>query len=268
MLVYLLSFLFHILALFALEISNLKIKEIVPEDRSQIIKIESVESLTAKDFYNKDAVFWCEKGNSVIMHSKKLNTIQRSGLSLFDENEDNDNTWYEFEKSLTHLALGSRIPATGCLNSEHGDGGTLQGTITRTFGTSVTLDLKYGFTVANYFSPQLENTLNLATGFTISATFSCTIPSKGVGQMFVQAYFDRLEEGRYRLWKPTGELRKFGHGYKNTLAKSDWTTVRGLLIPSNKQRPVISCVTDPDQLECPLPDTNEPETKATLKLEV
>lgn len=249
MLVYLVSFWFHLLVLFALEVSDFKINEIMPKDQSQLIKIESVDSLSPKDFNNKDAMFWCEKCNSVIMHRKKLNTIHRSGLSLFDEGEYND-TWFEFEKSQTHLALGPRIPVTGCLNSIHGDGGTLQGTISKSLGNYLMLDLTYGFTVANYFSPQWENSIDIATGFTISATFSCTIPSKGVGQMFVQAFFDKIEEGRYRLWRPTSEIKKFGHGYKNTLAKSDWNTVSALLIPSNKQRPIISCVTDPNQLEC------------------
>ncbi|CUM67253.1 uncharacterized protein PRCAT00004946001 [Priceomyces carsonii] len=242
-----------------IDVRNLKMTAARAQDRSFVLHQNCLRdgSYSIENFKNKDNVIVCEDTDTVIINKLKLNTAKRTTGNEFsfarDSTEDDKNTWVEVKKSGSHKNEGSLLPLTGCLNNEQGDGGMLSGSFAKTFGKTGTLDLPLAFDIGSMLSGLLDYEFDISSSLTITAQYSCTISANKTGQIFVQPYYMEVDnpEIRYititegRTWTNPLSIQA------KALSLSNWESVGSKVrINSFSSKPLFSCVTDPDLLDC------------------
>lgn len=233
----------------AVDVSNLKLVPKQAVDHTNIVTSSSLEALDAKLFRNTDNIFVLQGSNSIVMHTNKLNTAARVAGHAFSADENDE--WVEFEDGDPQTTLGTRVPVTACLDSQHGDGGLLAGSFSKKYGKTSTLDLPYGFDLGSRLTPTLDYKMDIATTLTITASYQCTVPANSTGRIFVQPYFTHIANGRYRkLRAKEGRSLRYPIRKQMRFEPDEWITAETILLVSLDTKPIITCVTDPDYLDC------------------
>lgn len=214
------------------------------------LTFKEVDSLDKLDLLTLDPsiVYECKDTNSIVMHQGKLNTAARVAGAFALQQEDPDR-WVEFEKTSLKSILGPRQPLTSCLDSTHGDGGTLAGTFGKAFGKTAMLDLPYGFDTGARLTPTLDYSVSVGTSFSVISGYQCTIPANSTGQVFIQPYYSEIKNAKYRYLSIKENPRRFKRSSKS-VEYDEWNTVELLKFPSLFRKPLITCVTDKDYLIC------------------
>lgn len=224
-------------------------------DRTNFIKKATLADIRVDELVNEDNIFLIEKSKSWIVHRKKLNTAARmSGsqdLFLADGHELTSDKWIEVQSNQSLEVLGPRIPVTGCLNNEFGDGGTLEGLFSKTFGKTATFDLPYAFSFNDRFKGNLDSALGVGPSITIQSSYVCTISANQTGQVFLQPYFTEVDDATFRFLtiKQRDVVRPHFRDTRYILT-GEWKTVPSFTILSLNSKPIITCVTDNDMIQC------------------
>lgn len=238
------------------QVKNVKMTAKPALDRTSLVKVDSYEdALLLKNFKSRDNIIFCEETGTLIMHSSKLDTSARTGGTIFSgtsNTKENKVNWYEFKGGDHTTVPGPRLPLTGCLNNQHGDGGSISGSFSKNFGKTSSLDLSYGIDFGGNFQGSLDYALSVGTSISVSASYSCTIPGKTTGQMFISPFFVEIDNGQYRVLKV-----KKRRSWKKPLVKKPkdvevggWKAANKVRVSSLGTKPIFSCVTDPRYLAC------------------
>lgn len=225
-------------------------------DNYKIVKVASSAGLLdVENFKSRDNVIVCEENGSVILHSSKLDTASRTGGTMFSgasNTKENKNKWYEFNGGTRTTVLGPRIPISGCLNSQHGDGGSLVLNIGFTLGGTSSADFGYAIDYGGNWKANLDYMLSVETTLTIIGAYTCTVPANSTGQVFMQAHFVEIEDCKVR------ELNvEHSRSWKNPTTKkprnveaTDWRTHPKVRVNSLSTKPIFTCISDPRYLAC------------------
>lgn len=237
-------------------IEDLKLEPISSLDRVQIIHVENIKSITMNMFAKHDNVIMVKETNSSIMHQSTLDTASRiSGTPFRTQLNDSKlqkNTWYEFKTIGSTQYLGPKRPLTGCLSNSKGDGGSLSSSFSKTFGKSSFFDLSYGYALLTSFSVAVGYSFTIESYYTVSGSYSCTVPANTTGQVFIQPYYLEYQDPQIRkvniiegrVWPNPFTLSPHSAVY------DEWESIDSLVVLSPESRPIFTCVTEESLLAC------------------
>lgn len=218
-------------------------------DETTIVTVESSEDLDLGLFEDVNTVIAVKNSRSIIINKVKLNSAKRIGgedIVTFTEQEELERaqTWIEVTAELARLAEGERTAVTGCSSNEYGDGGSLSGSVSRTFGTTATLDMTMTFPVLEQVVPVQPNMgMNLESASLVSFSFNynCDVPKGKIGQIFLQPFEVEYLGAKTREWTIK----------QKTMDRGEWKDIEETVrVPCILEKPRVMCITEKDQLEC------------------
>ncbi|KAK6455618.1 uncharacterized protein RJT20DRAFT_48533 [Scheffersomyces xylosifermentans] len=226
-------------------------------DTTNVIEVSEInEDSDLSLFEDIETVIRCTSTGTIVVNKQKLNSAERTGGNMFaflPENKQDKHTWIEFRQSGTETVLGPRVPLSACLSNRFGDGGSLAGTFSTTFGKTLTLDFPLGYEFGSRFSAFIDWSPEVKSSLTISATYSCDVPKGKRGQMFLQPYFVEVGNPETRTI-----IIKKGRSIKNPFKKKpqhlsigDWEHYgKSIRLNSPFLKPIFTCVTEDELLMC------------------
>ncbi|CAH2355503.1 hypothetical protein CLIB1423_27S01068 [[Candida] railenensis] len=230
----------------------------------RLFNYHSWDDVPLSVFKDKDVAISLEYEESTILHHSSLNTASRSipnGSFNFEFHNNNDKEvrdsaedhyWYEFKTKNIRRFTDKMRPITGCLNQQHGDGGSLVGTFTKEFGKTSSFDLAFGYTFNDTIKVGLDYIYSVSSSIVLETSYSCAVPANSTGQVFIQPKLLRYEEPKYRQITVHWNSPWYNPIVKEPvgLVIDDWTTTDTFEIVNFNSKPVYKCVIDPQLLEC------------------
>lgn len=225
-------------------------------DTANVIRSTASESLDTENFLNFNNYIVIPETKSVIVHSSKLDTASRVGASVFESvsnTKENRNKWYEIKQGNIRRELGPKVPLSSCLSNEFGDGGSLVGGISTTWGAVALFDVNWGLSLPFLISGELSSGLSATNFVSATGTYQCQIPQNKTGQILMQRYTQIITNGQFRELKVV-EGRSWKSGFRLLpleVEEGEWTTMPTAMIHLVDSAPIFTCVTDPEELMCP-----------------
>ncbi|ABN65798.2 predicted protein [Scheffersomyces stipitis CBS 6054] len=226
-------------------------------DSNKIIRIPSLDEDTDLSYFdNIDNVIVIEDTGTLVVNKHKLNTAERTGgnmFAFFPDFKPDKTTWYEFKPGKSDTVLGPRLPLSGCLNSNFGDGGSLGGSISTTFGKTATLDFPWVWDLAGMVSVNLDWSPEVVSSVSYSGSYSCNIGKGETGQVFIQPFFIEVGNPQSRTIK-INRGRTFTSPFSKKpthLEIGEWGHLgKKIRLNSPFAMPIFTCTTDPRYLAC------------------
>lgn len=225
-------------------------------DTANVIRSTASESRDTENFLNFNNYVVIPETKSVIVHSSKLDTASRVGASVFESvsnTNENRNKWYEIKQGNILHELGPKVPLSNCLSNQFGDGGSLVGSISTTWGAVALFDINWGLSLPFLISGELSSGLSATNFVSATGTYQCQIPQNKTGQILMQRYTQIITNGQYRELKVV-EGRSWKSGFRLLpleVEEGEWTTMPTAMINLVDFAPIFTCVTDPEELMCP-----------------
>lgn len=212
-----------------------------PADISE--KIDCENGLTADTLRNFDSVYLCRDSSNILFHSLKLGSTEAYSDLIPEFIEASDNEWIEVEIGDHEVSEEkSGVPYTGCLSLEDGATGSLQATITHTYGLSASLELKFSF--LNAVMAKSSHSLGATVGGSTTLTAEYVCPGKP-GETVQLQLTRRYHLFRHSRWRKVAlEPRlKF-----TTISRGTWKAISA--VKSLIASPMVRCVTNKEMLHC------------------
>lgn len=204
--------------------------------------IDCENRLTVESLVRTNITYLCQGSLSLLVHSLRLEV---SGFAGFMQSgtADSPNDWIEIEvgdhEETEEL---SGVPYTGCLSLEDGAKGSLQATISHTYGISASTNFKIAFlnVLMAKLSHGIESTVGGST--TMTAEYVCVGSPKETVQIQLTRKFHVYKESRWRRLEFKPHIKFL------TISRGPWNIMSHLkaLVSS----PVVRCVSDPKLLQC------------------
>lgn len=228
--------------------------EVIPRKSIDFLRTKPANctALRAHEFDAK-TVFLCTETNSTLVHHSLLDTASRAGGELVPSNHDtqlqelginvDSYTWLESSNGYYYGNLEPMVALSGCLDSDHGAGGSLSGEFSVSLGATSSLDFPFVWQWG--FQPSLTGgvSYDIDTSFTIARQFLCSIPANSTGQVFYRPFRIEVAKPRIRPWKVV-------KGIRSKILRGKWVELPKAAFYSAATPPQFLCVTDPNELKC------------------
>lgn len=212
-----------------------------PADLSERIDCEN--GLTADTLRKLDSVYLCRASSNVLFHSLKLGSTEAYSGLIPEIIEASDNEWIEVEVGDHEVSEEkSGVPYTGCLSLEDGATGSLQATITHTYGLSASLELKLSF--LNAIMAKSSHGLGVTVGGSTTLTAEYVCPGKP-GETVQLQLTRRYHLFRHSRWRKVALESRFKF---TTISRGTWKAISA--VKSLLASPMVRCVTNKEMLQC------------------
>lgn len=204
--------------------------------------IDCENGLTVKSLARTNITYLCQGTLGLLVHSLRFEVSGFAGF-LQSGTADSPHDWIEIEvgdhEETEEL---SGVPYTGCLSLEDGAKGSLQATISHTYGISASTNFKIALlnVLMAKLSHGIESTIGGST--TMTAEYVCIGSPEETVQIQLTRKFHVFRESRWR------RLELKPHIKFVTISRGPWNIMSRLkgLVSS----PVVRCVSDPKLLQC------------------
>lgn len=204
--------------------------------------IDCESGLAVESLARTNITYLCQDTLGLLVHALRLEVSGFAGF-LQSGAAHSPHDWIEIEiGNHEEIEELSGVPYTGCLSLEDGAKGSLQATISHTYGISASTNSRIALlnVLLAKFSHGIEKTIGGST--TMTAEYVCLGSPEETIQIQLTRKFHVFRESRWR------RLELKPHMKFLTLSHGPWYIMSHLkaLVTS----PVVRCVSDPKLLQC------------------